>query len=325
MARILTNGFEMNSVTYEMPVGTATISTTQKRTGSYSLRLADNQSAAYSWASKAEIYMGIAMWHTSMDDAERFLYFRDSDGTTIASIGFNASGQLVLYRSTNVLLATGTTIAAALGWQYLEVWFKPLNSGGRVTVKMDGVTEIDFTGDSTVGLENCIGITLNGIVDYSYYDDLVVNDTAGAVNNSWPGIVHLAMIVPDSAGDVTQLTPTGSVNNWDNVDEIPPSTAEYNASSTVDQYDLYGMTSPAGLPSNAVIANVVVNAIAALDSGAGSLKPGVKSGATESFPTTHTLSSATKLYQEAFAVNPDDSAAWASADITSLQVGAKVA
>lgn len=324
MTRLLTNGFELNSVTYEMPTGGGTISTTQKRTGSYSLRLDDSSDATWMFASKSEIYMGVGWWHTAFDDSERFLYLKDSGGTAVASIGFNTSGQLTLYRSTGTLLATGTTICATGAWQYMEVWYKPLNSSGRVTVKLDGTTEIDYTGDTTSSLEDCAGLTLRGIINYSYYDDLVINDTSGLINNYWTGIVHLALITPNAAGDVTQLTPTGSPTNYLNVNEIPPTATGHNDSSTVDQYDLYGMTSPS-LPSNAVISNLIVNAIASLDSGSGSLKIGVKSGSTESFPTTFTLSSATKLYQEEFPIDPADSNAWTSGDIDSVQVGAKVA
>lgn len=161
------------------------------------------------------------------DPATRSAYVQRGDGTILEQTAPNAF-ELDEYNQ----------------WQFeafiddlIGTWEVVLN-GSQVVLSGIGDTrnggvdpEID-----RIGLRNLGGGASNPRVD-----DVQINNTAGLVNNSLPGDVRIYVLFPSGAGDVTDLTPTGSANNWENVDENPPSIADYNGSATVGDIDTYGM------------------------------------------------------------------------------------
>ena len=75
------------------------------------------------------------------------------------------------------------------------------------------------------------------------------------------------------------------------------------------------------LPAGATITNVIVQAHAKVESGAGVLAPMVISNATPYISADQTLLSTRHYYTYIWATNPDDSAAWEEADLALLEIG----
>lgn len=88
--------------------------------------------------------------------------------------------------------------------------------------------------------------------DY-WFDDIIFNDTApykhdnhavpdGAVAQPTFGS-RLTLLRVDAAGDAADFVPVGLPNNWENVDELPVSIADYNQSGALNAKDLYNLES----------------------------------------------------------------------------------
>ncbi len=330
MARLLTRGFESGSLTTEVDIigSTPLTNTGFPRTGLYKLYTnSTSDTAAWNFPATDNIYMGFGFYIDDLptNNNQDFLMLSSTDSNISLRAYTNSTISLVRAGSG---LGTSSPITFTLDtWHYLELWVFMANASGRVVVKMDGNTIIDFTGDTLSGSDaNMIKLTLKGQQSIDiYFDDVVVNDDAGSVNNTWPGIISLEPVFPDSAGANTDLTRGGtdSGNNWNQVDEQPSSAADYVYGTVADDYDLYNLEDFT-LPAGAAIANIIVQGRAQLDSGAGNIAIMLKAGTTESDGSDEVLSAAWALFDILRDVNPDDSLAWEEADVDALQIGMKV-
>ncbi len=212
-------------------------------------------------------------------------------------------------------------------WHYLEVWLKPLNSGGRMVLKIDGTTIFDFTGDTTNSSEFITSITLMGPTSVScYWDDVVINDASGGDNNTYPGQVRLLPIFPRAAGDNTDWDRAGIdyANNFSQARMGGGLSNTYAVlqSDTTDDLDQYLMDVP-DLPGDATIKNVIAQVAARIASGSGKIRVGIEAGGTLAETADQTLSAAFKYYQLCKAVNPGTTSAWTESDLSAVQMGVK--
>ncbi|MGQ9677110.1 MAG: hypothetical protein ACUVX1_15725 [Chloroflexota bacterium] len=207
-------------------------------------------------AAKSEIFLRVGTYiilRYTDGKCNSFIDFKDSAGTVIANLSHTGDGYWQFLRGTNLgtVLAISEIMPMALStWYVVEARFKPLNSGGVFQLKVNGQMVIDYTGDTTNGLENVKTVNIGSTYNGSYImelriDDIGINDTNGAQQNSWLGDGAVLALMPSGAGSTTELTPSAG-DNYACVDERPPSTADYVASSTVDAEDTYAL---ADLPS----------------------------------------------------------------------------
>jgi hypothetical protein len=249
---------------------------------------------------------------------------------------------IALYRgdaNVGTIGSPGTQIAISSAgvfddnWHYIEVYATIHDTTGRVTVRVDGNVVIDFTGDTRNG-----GTSMNidairfrtGI--YSSWtpnspitiDDLYVCDGTGAVNNSFLGDVRVQSLMPSGAGSSTQLTPTGSANNYANVNEVPYNSATYNASSTVGQRDTYALSDLVG-NTTAIFGVQSVAHMQKNDAGTANAKVVLKSGASVYYDATQSLGASTAAYVQLRETDPATSAAWTVGNANALEAGMEVA
>jgi hypothetical protein len=333
MTRRITTGFETGDTT-DIIANTATMAITSSsptpRTGGYCLRLYGNNNYATlkSIPGTDVTYQGIGIYIPALSSTGRVACFLDTAGNGLVSVGYDAAGKITLYRGEfSTLLDTSLNQAIfGAGWYYFEVYALIANSGGRLTVKVDGAQTNDFTGDTEPGSNTDIYNTRiyswSSGANYQWYDDIAINDDAGSDNNTWPGQVKLLPFRPTGAGDNTGLTPS-SGSNWDCVDEVPASATDYVYDTVVDEYDLYAAADPS-LPDGAVIQNVIVIAHAAYDSGGGNIAPMMKSGSTSVQSADQALSAVYRPYEFCRALDPNGDIAWAISAVNALQIGVKV-
>jgi hypothetical protein len=124
----------------------------------------------------------------------------------------NASGKIDLLRDSTFLASSDRAVALNV-WHSVELFVLVDDTGGRVKLLIDGVTEIDFTGDTRNAGTAAIGqirLPDNG-TDY-LVDDLVWG--IGTVSDA-PGFVRVWELLPNADGDLTQLakSPT-SATRW---------------------------------------------------------------------------------------------------------------
>lgn len=267
-ARIYTTGFELNTVTNGVEVTNnnfcvttaGAIVTSPVRTGNYSFdtlsQSASDQCTTYQFSSgsgviyaRTYIYIPSATGYPSGNDS----FFET--GTSAAGYGgayMNSSGKVgVVFGSTP---SYGTTLSTALSkdtWHLIEIKVDDtvLNSQ-TVSVKVDGSLIDTQTGSVTAAAnsQNLLvwGIGLNETLSgRMYFDDMAVNDSTGANQNSYPGSGKVIRLTPNAAGDKntfsTQTGGTaGATNNFTRVDETTPDGATtFNGSPTLNEEDLY--------------------------------------------------------------------------------------
>jgi len=198
----------------------------------------------------------------------------------------SALGSVTLNRDTsNAVVASapdGTLFVAA--WNYLEVYCGPFSATtGRVIVKANGNTVIDYTGStlgSTTALDtagNVATVTVsggsNGGAGTASVDDVYFCDNTGpAPYNAFLGDVKVETLVPNGNGARSELLGSdgNSVDNYALVDEQPASATDYVGSASVGQRDMYAFTD---LSSSSPVLAVQTNAaVLKSDAGAASMK-----------------------------------------------------
>jgi hypothetical protein len=156
---------------------------------------------------------------------------------------------------------------------------------------------------------------------YQRFDDLVVLNSAGSINNSYLGDVAVITLRPSGAGDRTELTPVGGATNWDNVNEPVHTGLDYNASDTVGQGDLYALEN---LPASVGVSFVQHSSYARKDTTAAkSLAHLIKVGGVEYAQSAVALSQSFVQVSNVIEQNPAGGA-WSSNVLNSAQIGVEV-
>ncbi|MFA6690740.1 MAG: hypothetical protein WCR98_02035 [Saccharofermentanales bacterium] len=235
--------------------GSVIQSTSQKRSGSYSFRgpLTDHELEnvlILNFSARSEVYFQGA--HYTEDNS---LFFGDKfllcwrSGTTILG-GLTINSDSLGYKVWTGDKATQIGSISA-GYQQsnfilFELRVKLDDAVGVIQIKINGSQVFDFSGDTKSGTETTIDNVLfsNSAVyspgSYFYWDDIIICDTFGPYMNSWPGGAKIEALRPTGAGAYSQWTPS-SENNWECVDETPPSMTDYIESVTTGHKDSYVM------------------------------------------------------------------------------------
>lgn len=307
------------------------------RTGNRRLKIMSNSNAngRFEWAHNPTdiFFSGALRAEMAPTDNYRCIEF----GTGAAGNAF-ANALYVRYRTGNTMeIVRGTTVlaASAIGvfnplnaWAHIQAWLHPDNSpNGRFLVKIDDTTVIDFTGDTTdsnaycngVGLFTCINSSGNG----TYWDDVRINDNSGAQNNSYPGLARLQPIRVIGAGENTGLS-RGGIDLGANFRQVrDPDDFQSFLQGALNTYDLYTVDVP-DLPVGATINNIITGVSGKTVSGSGVVAPLVRGATTLGTGSDYALTAIGRNINEAWPLNPDDSAAWEEADLANLQIGVKV-
>ena len=330
MTRLITRGFESGVIADEFDSSNGvTMESSVVRTGARSFRMgAQNNFGLWNFDVPTDnLYVGSGyrLNNIAQDNNQSFFEARSPDSEI--SLRQFTDGSIHVMRGGTDIDESSSGVLIANTWQFVEMWVFMANASGRVQVKVDGDLVIDFTGDT---LENSDAdmndFRLNGhFARTVYFDDLVINDDAGGVNNTFPGIISLVPLFPTAAGFATELQRGGSDSgaNWDQCDEVPADAVSYVFDTVVDDRDLFNIADLT-LPAGATIKNVIVQARCEIDSGSGNIAVMVRSGSTEDQSADQVLAPGWKLFQHLMDVNPDDSLAWEDADVDALQIGIKV-
>lgn len=259
----------------------------------------------------------------------------DGGATTHLCIGFNSSGQPVVVRGNDLggtVLATGASALTIGTWYYIEVYATIANTGGRCTVKVNGVTVIDFTGDTMNGgtLTSIDQIRFYGD-GYStagslktYYDDVYVCDANGTVNNTFLGDIQVQTLLPNGNGASSAWVGSdgNSTDNYLLVDEVPVVTTSYVGSATADAIDEYAFTDVTGTPS---VYGVMIRAIAQkTDSGSRSLGLMTRISTTDYVSSDQALAVGFAAVETIQETSPATSSAWTASEVSGAQFGVKV-
>lgn len=322
--RVLTEGFEMgDSSFWNYGVVNYSASTSQKRSGNYSYGFTASARNNHSITPLTELYFRVALrFINNVDSSTQRIDFRDA-GSNASFVNIRAESSILTFYVGTTLVGTGITVAENV-WYLFEVYLKVADSGGRFVVKVDGVTLLDYTGDTKPSTYTTVGIL--GLGNSCYVDDIALNDTTGATDNSWCGDGHVIALFPNGDGDVTQLTTSSGTSHYQMVDEVPSDAdVTYVESSVAGERDLYQIqnTGLSGVNINRVWVEATVRDTVAAS---GTIALGIKvAGDSERYsPNANLQNTYTRIIGSGYTTNPLTSSAWTIADIDSLQIGTKV-
>jgi hypothetical protein len=179
-------------------------------------------------------------------------YFQDGS-IQVSRYGANAANDLIA-QSAPDLIREG--IWYHFGW---KVFLHP--TAGSVEVRLNGATIINVSGIPTISTylswSGAVGaFALGSNANATVFDDLVVmDDTPDGINDprlpggggftKFIGPVEIRVKRPSAPGSLTEWTPTPTVPNWQNVDDIESDDdATYNAADAatgVGKSDLFTM------------------------------------------------------------------------------------
>ena len=246
----------------------------------------------------------------------------------------DADNLLRIYRgAANTLLATSATTFSKAIWHLVEWHVRVDPTTGIFQMKVDGATVLDYTGNTqqtananvaTVRLAS-MNQSSSGWGNTHCFDDLAINSTAGTLNNSWPGDGAIRALLPNGVGSTiggTPLTGVPGAPNWGNVDEVPPSTTDYNYGSTVGTGELYTLTDLSGV-GNAYAVNIIAYALNS-DAGGGSIGLTLNTGAANNEGAAQAITASAGFYNRLLETDPTDSTAWTQTKLNALQVGITV-
>ena len=283
-----------------------------------------------------QMTLGVAVQPTAYTNNGGFMITLagDAGATTHLTLLSNTTTQALELRrgdTSGVLLASSASTVPVGVWAYIEIQATIADAGGTCIVRLNGSPTpiINFTGDTKnggtlVGVDaitmGARRVTTSGGVHAATFDDLYVADGTGAVNNTFLGDVRAITLRPDGVGTDTQLTPVGSAINWQNVDENPYSTTDYNGSATVGQRDTYtlsdlpgGVATVYGLQTNAIISkDDVTNA---------KVRFPIRTGGSLYYGTTTSPSTSYLTFSDIHQVNPATTTSWTVGDINALEAG----
>ena len=253
----------------------------------------------------------------------------DSGATLHLLLSRNAStGQLELYRNFT-LIATGTLNLLVGVWYYIEFQATINDTTGTGIVRINGDTnpDINFTGDTrNGGTSTNIDAVAIWTSSTTYFDDFYVLNSTGSVNNTFLGDVRIHSLSPNGNGASSTLTGSdgNQVNNFQQVDELPYDTADYNGSPNTGDRDTYTMTDlPAGASSVLAVQNNIIAAKS--DATLASAKSVLRTGGTNYYGTTQALASSYVDYYQIYETNPNTTIAWTISDVNGLESGMEVA
>lgn len=210
------------------------------------------------------------------------------------------------------LVATGTSAQPSSGNILVEVWYKPHTDTGRFVVKVNGVTDIDFTGRTADSVVQVSGLVLS----YGYFDDVVV-DSAG-----WVGNTSVQAVTITGAGSTTQFTASAGAN-YTCVDEIPYADTDYVYTNTAGNADTYTVSDISAGTSSVKCVQVQARADYTGAATPVHLNLVVRSGGTDYPSADVAVTTAATSLCAVWVTDPATSSAWTATGVNSAEIGVK--
>jgi len=242
------------------------------------------------------------------------------------------SGAFVFKRGTGTAVGGISSIAVLPErWYYIEVKFNCVNSigadtfqlriNGNVAINLDAST--DMQGTALSGVDE---VQLQGVSNYTIFDDLYAVDLTGAVNNDYLGDIKIETLYPDGNGNSSDFvgSDVDSTYNYLHVDDVTQDgDSTYTESDTATEKDLYTFDDLAGTPLS--IVGISIECYCRKDdSGSRTGKLISRVNSTDYEGSEFAPGEAFTYRSEIQELNPDDSAVWETADVNGAEFGIKV-
>jgi hypothetical protein len=255
----------------------------------------------------------------------------DNAATDHVNVKHTTDQRLQIYRGGTLLDQTAPNLVAFNVWHYIETKTALADAGGRIVVRLNGLTVLDFTGDTKNGGTDTsidsiyIGEgTGNTSGQGFYFDDYYMLNGAGAVNNDLLGDCCVYALFPNGNGNYSQWVGSdgNSTDNYLLVDENPdPNTSDYVENSTAGNKDSYPMSDLPGTVTG--VQGVIARAYASKsDAGAQVMRQFARVSGTDYAGADFAPSQGSyNTFSEIWELNPATSALWTPAQLNGAEFG----
>lgn len=313
----------------------------QARSGNYCFELGGYRTGIYVvYPSREEVYIQFAIKsnnYTSFFGEDQVFWWNCTNGSntlkTIGQLGITYAGQIYLYvwnpiydfgdyTSPLLLVGGGNIRLQGEVWYVIEVRIKSHNTTGTIEVRVDGITDISFSGcTAPSGYNNSTRCGWYAFWMY-FLDDIVINDTTGSFNNSWPNQMKIVLLKPNSQGDYSEWDKEGGILGYDLVNNVPSDPSTYVYSTTSSQREMYQLEN---LPDEAETVSVVRGSAWANRSSKNlsQLIFEAKTGGSIYSSSGQNLYLAPHHTSYAWDYNPNTGVAWTVNDVNLMQGGIK--
>ena len=325
MARIFIDGFESGGDDLWDAENNATVisSTGKDMDGDYCLDLAANtEYLQKDITADDEMYFAFLYRFTDATRSEQILTAYNG-ATKLLQVRKTESSHLIEVCRGVTLVDTGIKTLNINTTYLIEVRFKVADAGGRIEVKVDGVQDIDFTGDTKTDANTQfdkvrLGYHTSGYGTFAYFDNFIMDDYA------WIGDTKIQKILPTGAGNSANWTPSAGAN-WACVDERPASGVDYVSINANDITDTYVAANMAGSINSVKCVQIQSRTESEGAPTPNNLKLVVRSGAADHLSANKAVPTAPKGLYNLWETNPADSLAWEEADVNAMEIGIKSA
>lgn len=307
MTVLFGTGFELG--TNAIVTGSNSIVSDPVHTGVYSLFLSYN-GTMYADLSSAqnEVYGTVWIYNGNLEHLEV-----RHDATTIIRFAYN-NGCWDAYRGTSVLIASGTKPIPNGIWYCFQFHVTVDDSSGIVETWVDGVADIDFTGDTKPGSDTTINklYAFQNVAGAAYLDDITVATTQY-------GDIRYDALQPDG-DDTAEWAPSAGIDNYAMVDEIPYSDADYVTSGSppaghTDKYTLENWPATGKSPQFCMCWARAWKT----DAGARQIEHGVDSGGVEDTSGYYDIATSPDFYAHPVESDPFTSGSFTPDSINNLK------
>lgn len=283
-----------------------------------------------SFTAVSEVFLAAAFYFPGSTLGENFVIFGDSGATMHLTVLRNASGFMEVHRGpyNGTLLATGTTNIPT-GWVQVQVRATISDTVGICQVKVNGQSglDINYSGDTkNGGTATTIDKVWFGQSTSGYFvTDAVLLNTAGSVNNTWPGDRRVLVLAPTGNGYSSQGDGSDgdSVDNYLLVDESPFSDTDYvSFSGSGAKTDAFTFSD---LPyGTAEVGALQLNPRLAKDPGTRTYKRLIRSAGTNYLGSALTGPASFLTVPDVVELNPATSAAWTPDEVDGFEAGLQI-
>lgn len=254
--------------------------------------------------------------------------FLDQDFTIHLRIDLKSDGSIQVYRgdgSSSLGVSAAGVFDWVAGFQYIETKVVIDNSVGVVTIKVNGSTVLNLTGQDTQngGTANIQYVMVYGPnSSANYYDDLYILDGTGTVNNDFLGDVRIDAHFPNANGTTSDSTPSVGTDRFATVDDNPPNgDTDYNTITTIGNYDTLGLQN--NVNSGQTPLGVQVSAMARkTDDGIGKAAIVTRVGGVDYDGDDYNLDTAYRYIFQTYDQDPSG-ADWTEATFNATEIGYK--